>query len=308
MKNIRFKKILTGVVCCMMAFAVAGLAFAFGGCADNRKLIGFDTEMAEKFAADNGLTIKFRLIKWEAKEQELASGRSDLVWNGLTYDTDRAANMELSNYYMKNRQVAVVRDEDSAMYTSIQSIIDSNAKLSAETGSGGEHILNAFPDSCPKKKADSQRSAMLDVKTKNVDIAFVDATMAEYLCNATGSVFSSLKVVSDLALVVDKYDVFVPNADINDATEHYSVAAKKGNTGVIAMVNDFFVSMSASGNMRLIAEKYGLDNVLEDAYVNEKTYDSLTEAEKADWLAIKKRGKLVVAYTLNAPIAMYEEI
>ena len=47
----------------------------------NGKLIGFDTELAEKVFANLGYTPSFKLIEWTNKYTDLNSGVIDSIWN-----------------------------------------------------------------------------------------------------------------------------------------------------------------------------------------------------------------------------------
>jgi len=73
------------------------------------KLVGFETEFAEAVCAKLGVKAKFQVIDWNSKEIELAAGNIDCVWNGMTINDDRLANMSITVPYMKNEQVIVAK-------------------------------------------------------------------------------------------------------------------------------------------------------------------------------------------------------
>lgn len=79
---------------------------------DSGELIGFETEFAKAVCAELGVTAKFQVIDWNAKETELAAKNIDCIWNGMTITEERAANMSISIPYMKNKQVMVVKAEE----------------------------------------------------------------------------------------------------------------------------------------------------------------------------------------------------
>lgn len=76
---------------------------------DNGELIGFETEFAKAVADKLGLKVVFQEIDWNAKETELASKNIDCIWNGMTINAEREANMQISIPYMENKQVGVVK-------------------------------------------------------------------------------------------------------------------------------------------------------------------------------------------------------
>lgn len=73
------------------------------------ELVGFETEFAKAVCDKLGLTPKFVEINWNAKETELAAKNIDCIWNGMTIDDDRKANMSITIPYMQNKQVMVVK-------------------------------------------------------------------------------------------------------------------------------------------------------------------------------------------------------
>lgn len=112
---------------------------------DGTELIGYDIELAtavidylnEKYSTE--IEIEFLIIEWSAKENHLADGTIDLVWNGLTITEERLANMCISVPYLRNKQVAVVNKEDENKYVSIEAM--ANAVVGVEKGSAGESVV-----------------------------------------------------------------------------------------------------------------------------------------------------------------------
>ena len=111
-------------------------------------LTGFDIELPkavfewinEEYGTN--LTVEFQLIDWNTKETELSSGNIDVIWNGMTITEEREAAMTISNPYLLNRQVAVIRSADADKYTTFESL--KNARVVAENGSAGEEIANSI--------------------------------------------------------------------------------------------------------------------------------------------------------------------
>ena len=111
-------------------------------------LTGFDIELPkavfewinEEYGTN--LSVEFQLIDWNTKETELSSGNIDVIWNGMTITEERAAAMTISNPYLLNRQVAVIRSADADKYTTFESL--KNARVVAENGSAGEEIANSI--------------------------------------------------------------------------------------------------------------------------------------------------------------------
>ncbi len=108
-------------------------------------LTGYDIELARAVAAKLGLKAEFIEINWDAKETELASRNIDLIWNGMTITPERIESMSISVPYLRNQQMAVIRQEDAEKYTAsdYKDFIRkaSGAKIAAESGSAGESCV-----------------------------------------------------------------------------------------------------------------------------------------------------------------------
>ena len=111
---------------------------------NNGKLVGFDTELAEKVFGNLGYQVIFKEIEWSNKYIDLDSGTIDCVWNGFTAncaDDDgvaRSSKVDFSFNYMENQQVVVAKKDSGIAGTA-----DLKGKIGvAEAGSAGESFAN----------------------------------------------------------------------------------------------------------------------------------------------------------------------
>ncbi|MDE6276044.1 MAG: transporter substrate-binding domain-containing protein [Clostridia bacterium] len=272
------KKIIVALLLCVITLTSV---FAFAGC-KTEQLVGFDIELAKLVAKDLGVEVKFQLISWSAKETELSSKNIDLIWNGLTIDDGRLEQFCISTPYMNNKQIAIIRKKDKDKYTNIDNI--KNAKFAYEEGSAGQDVAkdNGFTKVAG---VGAQMDALVEVKSSTSDIALVDSVLGNFYCNADTS-FSDLMVIPDLVFTV----------------EQYGIAARKSDVGTIDKINTSLAKLQKNGELKKLAEKYGLASELCDVSYESK-WDTLTDEEKEGWNYIKEKGNFVVGYTLYAPIA-----
>ena len=74
-------------------------------------------DYTQEFVAEKlGVKVKFQVIEWKLKETELKSKNIDCIWNGMTIDDDRKANMEITIPFMNNKQVLVTKAQNAAKY------------------------------------------------------------------------------------------------------------------------------------------------------------------------------------------------
>lgn len=151
---------------------------------DNAKLTGFDIKLAEKVVAylnttySAEITLKPIVIEWASKEANLEDGTIDLVWNGMTINSDRLAGMTISVPYLKNQQVAVIREADKDLYKDADSM--KNANVGAEKGSAGEGVISSNNIGKNYTSFTSQLDAYNQLKAGTVDVIVIDSVMANY--------------------------------------------------------------------------------------------------------------------------------
>ena len=251
------KKLLAIVLCLIMVFAFAGcgekaeekgtivvgytIYDPMNYLDENGKLVGYDTELAEKVFTNLGYEVSFKEIQWENKYTDLDSKVIDCIWNGFTCNTAdddgiaRSEKVDFSYNYMENRQVIVV-NADSA----IAKAEDLNGKIGlAESGSAGETYAKSF-EGVVFKGVLKQTDTLLEVNAKTADFAVVDAQLAKSYVGKGD--YANLKVVDALSSNV----------------EYYGVGFRKGSE-LTANVNAELEKLGADGTIEELAKKYGVE-------------------------------------------------
>ena len=207
---------------------------------ENNKLVGFDTELAEKVFGNMGYKVMFQEIEWSQKYTDVNSGAIDCIWNGFTCnskDSDdgiaRSEKVDFSYSYMENRQVVVVKKE-----AGIAAAADLKNKLGvAEGGSAGESYAKGFEGSTFKSFL-KQTECLTEIKAGTADFAVVDEQLAKSYVGKGD--------YADLAIV---------DALTSDV-EYYAIGFKKGSE-LTAKVNEQLEGLAADGTLAALAQKYG---------------------------------------------------
>ena len=131
----------------------------------------------------------------------------------------------------------------------------------------------------------SQLDALNGLKKGDADIAVIDSVMAGYYMNDTDS-FKDYQVLENVVL----------------AEEKYGIAAKKGNDALMSKINEALISL-VDTDYKTIAATYGLTTEL---LVKADTKNPLEAASDESWNKVVTAKKIVVGYTLFAPIAYNE--
>lgn len=213
---------------------------------DSGNLTGFETEFATAVCEKLGVTPKFQVVDWDNKIIELQSYNIDVVWNGMTILDTLRENMDISNPYMSNRQVAVIRTADAGTYTDLASI--TNAALGAERGSAGERAIESTTELADNKYTalDAQSNVLLELESGTIDVGFIDIVMA------TASVGEG----------TDYADLMVLDSVMIGDDEYYGVGLRKDSPETLKRINDAIKAVYDDGTLGKIAAKYGLTNAL----------------------------------------------
>ena len=211
---------------------------------DNGEFTGFDTEFALAVCEKLGLEPEFVEINWDTKETELAAKSIDCIWNGMTINPSRAAEMSISHPYVKNAQVVVVKTDSDVKSTA--DLVDRT--VVAEVGSAGEMQIIGTDEEDPEEnlaKTDyvpmaKQTDCLLEVKSGTAAAAVLDWTLAKTMVGE-GTSFADLMMVENLEL----------------AEEEYGIAFRKGSD-VTEIVNGIIDELVADGTLGELADKYGL--------------------------------------------------
>ena len=257
------KKIIAIMLALVM---VIGAAFTMSSCAkDDNTLVcgvtifenmneqnpdgtwtGFESEFAMEVGKIIGMEVKFQIIEWGQKYNELNSGAIDCIWNGFTANSSdngvkRSELVDFSYGYMLNQQCIVVKKDNVANFTSEESLKGKTACV--EGGSAGEAYAKTATDADKVLPAASQLKAFPEVKSGAVDFIVVDILLAKNLCGQGD--------YTDLA-IVDAIEL---------ESEIYAIGFKKGSD-LTEKVNKAIKELEANGKLMDIAKKYGFENVL----------------------------------------------
>jgi ABC-type amino acid transport substrate-binding protein len=128
----------------------------------------------------------------------------------------------------------------------------------------------------------SQLDALNGLVKGDADIAVIDSVMAGYYMNGVDT-FKDYQVLSGVVL----------------AEEQYGIAAKKGNASLIGKINEAIIAL-ADTDYKTIATQYGLAT---ETLVKADTANPQAAATDESWNKVVAAKKLIVGYTLFAPIA-----
>ena len=202
--------------------------------------IGFDADMAKKFAEYLGVDVEFLEINWGTKATTLETKEIDVVWNGMTITDEVKGLMGVSEAYCKNAQVVVMKQDIAADYTTKESL--STLTFAVEDGSAGAKALDALEISYTA--CDDQAKALMEVASGSSQACVIDLLMAGAMIGE-GTSYPTLTTTVELT------------------SEEYGVGFRK-ESDLIAKFNEFWKKAYDDGTVMQVATTYGIaQNIIE---------------------------------------------
>ena len=201
---------------------------------ENGEWTGFDAEFARLTGEKLGVEVEFIEIDWDNKFFELDAKSIDCIWNGMTITTEAKENASVSNAYVKNAQVVVMKKDMLADFATAGSL--EGLEFAVESGSAGEEA--AKENNLTYTAVLTQADALKEVKSGAADACVIDITMANAM---TGEGTSYAELGYSLELT----------------TEEYGIACRQ-DSDLTAAINDIMAELKADGTLQGLADKYEL--------------------------------------------------
>lgn len=204
---------------------------------ENDEIVGFDIDVAEEVCARMGVELVKEPIDWDTKEQDLAVGRIDCIWNGMSINPSREEQMNLSEPYMKNEMVFVV--PASSDVASMNDLAGKN--IAVQNGSSAQDILEAselYTSDTPVTATAMATNveALQQLELGLVDAVFLDSVVANYQITSAGK---------DYKVLPDGLE-----------EEEYAIGFRKEDQALRDEVQKILGEMKADGKLGEISTKW----------------------------------------------------
>lgn len=203
---------------------------------ENGNWTGFDAEFAQLVAKELGVEVEFFVIAdWGKKVFELDSKNIDCIWNGMTINEELLKTTSVSDPYVVNAQVVVMKADQISAYPDAASL--AGLSVAVESGSAGQ---TAAQDAGIANivEVQYQTNALMEVAAGTADACVIDITMARNM-TGEGTGYENLAIGPTLT------------------SEEYGIGFRQGSD-VTAEVNKIMEKLIADGTLQALADKYGL--------------------------------------------------
>ncbi|SMD01321.1 HD domain-containing phosphohydrolase [Sporomusa malonica] len=199
---------------------------------------GHDVDILHIVEHRSGMRIKPELMEWNQAKQKVLSGEKDILI-GMSRSAEREQFYDFTEPYLVMRQVIFVMKE-SFYITRHEDLV--NRRVAVQKGDISEDLLRAKYPEMKLYYYASQVDALNDLRVGLVD-AFVGNYYAGMYVIAKNNLEDTIKVVGE------------PLQEVP-----YGYAVKKGNTALLAALNQAIIEAKKSGEVQKLQDKWFGEN------------------------------------------------
>jgi polar amino acid transport system substrate-binding protein len=205
------------------------------------KPTGFDNEMVDELRKEAPFQIRQEILPWTGLLAGVSTGKYDIAITAVIITKERAQSLDFAAPIADATHYYVKRKSD----TSINSIKDLSGKtLGIQAGSG---LLGRLPELAAMLAKDGGKLGKV-VEYTSYPEAYQDLALSrtDYVINT---------IINLKSLVAERGNVFALGQAVSGPS-YPAWAVKKGNTELLAYMNDFIARKKADGTMPALQKKW----------------------------------------------------
>ena len=206
---------------------------------ENGELDGFDVDLMNAIAEDQGFEIEWTQLGFDGLIPALESKQIDIIASGMWASPERAKIVDFSTTYYDSGLVLAVKVDNNTI-TGADSLT-SNMKVAAQIGTSSADLVQQWEKDgkiAEAKIYDKVNEAVMDLQNGTVDALLNDKPVTtEYMSKQPGKI----KIVGDI---------------LNE--ESYGFAVNKENTELLEKINTGLQNVIDNGTYDQLLAKWGL--------------------------------------------------
>ena len=198
-------------------------------------IIGYDIDLAAEVASRLGVAVEFVPVVWETKEMELEAYTIDCVWNGMSITPARQEVMTISDAYLTNNIVILIKEGAAASLADLE-----NKTIGVQSGSFAEELMAGeyaeFASKVEVLAFEDYVAAIMDLTNGNLDAVIIDEVVANYQIQVMGlEGYTTIETLSE---------------------DLYGIGFRKGDYMLCGAVQEALLDMAQDGTLAAISTKW----------------------------------------------------
>ena len=191
---------------------------------DNSEIVGVDIDIAKEIAKELNKNLVVKDVAFDSIINEVKSGKADFGAAGISYNEERAKQVDFSINYTVSKQVVIVRKDSS-----IKSVKDvSNQEIAVQLGSVADTLLTKDYPKVTLVREKKYLAAIQDLKDSKVDAVVMDELPAKEIIKNN----NTLNIL-----------------DGSLAEDSYGMVVKKGNKELLDVINGVLERLVKDGKI-----------------------------------------------------------
>lgn len=211
--------------------------------APDGEIVGFDVDLARAVAADLGVGLELRNVKFDSIVSELKQGFADLIVSGMTVTPERERSVRFSEPYFYTVTALLLNKEKAGSVTSVAELDDPARTVAVKEGTTGEQAAAKVVPRAKKVSHKTENGAALDVAEGRADAFLYDLHSVEqhHAQHAERTLLLRTPVT----------------------VEAYAVAGRPEDAALIERVNSVLAAMRKDGRLADMLKRHGPSGSIE---------------------------------------------
>ena len=208
------------------------------------EIVGVDVKIMEAVAAKLGKTLKVEDVAFDSIIGAVKSGKADAGAAGITITDERAEEVDFSIPYSSTEQYIIVKADNNEI-KNLETL--AGKKIGVQQGTTSDFLVEELladgalgASTLTPYDAPAVAAAALGTK---IDAVVTDKLTAEVIAASSNGAYKTFKFVK-----ADGSDV----AEV----EEYGIAVAKGNTELLAVINEVLTELIANGTIAQWEQQY----------------------------------------------------
>lgn len=191
---------------------------------ENGEIVGVDVDIAREIAKKLGKELEIKDVAFDSILNEVKTGKADFGAAGISYNEERAEEVDFTINYATSKQIIVVRENSNI---SKKEDLE-NLTIAVQLGSVGDSYVTQNYENAKIIRQKKYLAAIEDLKTGKADCVVMDELPAKAILKEN----TNLKIL-DTELFTDSYGMIV----------------KKGNKELLDAINEVLQQLLDEGKI-----------------------------------------------------------
>jgi len=202
-------------------------------------IVGFDVAIAEEIAKDLGVTLEIKDMDFDGLLAALSSGNVDIVVAGMTPTAERKENVDFSEIYYRAEHGVLIRMADEAKYAAAAASLK-DAMVGAQRGAIQVGMAKTYIKGVAEADAEAPHPQVKELgKLPDLVMELKNAKIE--------AIVAELPVAK--AYLGANADLMLATYTFSDDDGGSAIAAKKGETALVAEINKTVARLLAAGTI-----------------------------------------------------------